>query len=766
MPQAEKERLIGPVFTPQRSIPELTSRAEKLHNSINHAEKLAQELGTNLDLTPKRIAARYDITNPTSDSFIDNTIRVGKTRNALRERTIPTLSSIQEHVQVVLNDAKEKEQRISQTTARIAEMDSKIAELHELKAKGILPKDIITAAIQKAQKEVADLQNLINPPKEELQPSTVDEIKKGPRKRDLKRIEITMPSGTIHRASGDRAQVIQLLIGNAKTVAELAQEVLKRDDKKAKGNISSYLSLINGYDAPENMCILTKEPEGNGKAYRYRLIAKPEEAPQPPETSQPQKKEAPFMHPVPVERLTAISMVMEGIPVEKITSLFGAMKNGQPFNSSQARRAIEMSINFIAVRRHMNLATEEELQMWSKMQEFTHLTDPKETRKAFNEYLLTYFKKKEGQKKSVDSPSKIDAFPPVEAFEQPSEALMDKEIIETPKTLSPKELATLAQLIKQHHGINIQAGTKLLPFTVPEEIIEICDEIIEEYKKVGQYENENDKPTSEIRIDALETVANAFTDDKEAIAFIEEHEPSAQTILFWLESERAYIFELLLLNANVQNTVNTKRLELIERGKKIVGLKNGALEALINRLEPPQPSEDIPVALGFKTDYEDEYDDEIMPEKFLQNFQTEDLFDELSDPPTIILEKNNKVTIIGSKIEKPIEGRFADMRNPIQELLRDIIKKPEFSAGLASYGQLTRAYPSLTASTINKLIENGNIKAQGKPEFAIFSPIDAAIGLYIHKNRNLSKAQLKNLKKVAQEEFEKIQLENDQSSTS
>lgn len=683
------------------SLPQLQNRIDRLQNATsNIATRFSQDFAKD----PGAHGALYDTSDRTSDSFVDNALRVGNAQNNLVEKTLPALIRLTKEAQSIHD---EKQQILLERAEKITTANKKIEQLKALEGKGMLPTGIANAAIHKLESEIAGLmegpfeETATSPTAPETQPVI-----------DVKDKEEKKPS----KSKKEMRDTVNRLIReeNGITTKELAQVLYGSSTIGKQRHAHYHITSAADHLAPDESLERIQEGAGRQRRIRFKIVSpkEPNLELQPTPSSEAQKKEAPFKQPIPKNRLQTLELILEGKSLSEIVGLFAdeRMKNGEPYKPTHIRWALQKNLNFLAIRRRIGKLTPEEADLWAKIM------------KAAGEN-ADYTSAKERFSHTINSFFKVKPQPPETLITQEPETIVTEKTEEAKKheNLTDKEMAVLAQLIKQHDGIPVQIDTKLVPFNIPGEILEICDEILKHYMESGSLQNEDDRPAEIVRKATLEKIGEKFAGEEIAMEFISNHNGPVQTLLYFLESEREYIFELLVHEVQVQNMVDTKRLTLLEHGERIVGLKNGALDALRKRLGLPEEPKVIPPVKQPKI-----------------------------SPAQATLPKKAE--------EKPVD-KFEDMRSLLNSLLKNVLQKPEFASGIVTTAQLSRAFPILTVTYLERLRENGNIKPQGIAGNTRYSAVDAVIGIYLAENRNLSKAQLRNIMKVAQEEFDRIQKE-------
>lgn len=191
------------------------------------------------------------------------------------------------------------------------------------------------------------------------------------------------------------------------------------------------------------------------------------------------------------------------------------------------------------------------------------------------------------QKNHSDEASQQEEKSTTDTLEQAQPSEQKKEI----KLLTAKEGAAVASLVKRYDGIEIVSYTgETITFKVPSEILTECKTVIAKYMETKNSEENDLRSAEQIRKDALETIIAHFENDETALSFVEAHNASLQPLLYWIEKERAYIFELFLHAVNMAGIYDSKMLRPTTIAR-VVKLENGAINALLQRVEGIKPRE-------------------------------------------------------------------------------------------------------------------------------------------------------------------------------
>lgn len=266
-----------------------------------------------------------------------------------------------------------------------------------------------------------------------------------------------------------------------------------------------------------------------------------------------------------------------------------------------------------------------------------------------------------------------------------------------------------------------------------------------------------DRSLEVLRSETLVKIADIFKSDEQALAFIDQHTGDIQEVLYWLEAEREYIFELLIHDVTITSAVNIKRDEVTTIAREMLGLNNGALEALRKRLAKLQPKpETAPLAQV------QEMADEVLlaPQVTPREIPKED--ESASTPivpdqkvvPVTTPDSETTVTAAHSRLEKAMPN----IREVILGLIVETQTKPEFSnPDFISGSQISRAYPRIKGRFLDVLVEEeviSLIPSRQRRSNKGFTHEDLVLAILIHDNQingPLRKALKKIVKEVREE---------------
>lgn len=349
-------------------------------------------------------------------------------------------------------------------------------------------------------------------------------------------------------------------------------------------------------------------------------------------------------------QISALKTLLSDASRDDVVQAMGNMRNGRPFTRSTVNRSLTTALAKLKQRIEKDVASEEEKNIWDGFSEqlpeshaftdvyshvrtklsekmgFLHTTSTDDTTQAVNPEppkpeitSMAIPEVKPEPKPVVQAKKPIDpeentatftrtarvtqpqrvpemtmAVPktaPVEAiikFPTPEVAhVVEKDV--DPKLLTAKEVARLAIITKNLHGVSLDFGSEKTTFNIPEDIQEVCKELLAGYKN-GDSEDMRDP--EKIATALIHKLHDAFTmDDKDQITFITQHPEAAQKVLEWFRTEQGYVFDLL--ESTIQlNPVIAKQL-LVSSAERTISLDKSVQSKIPQKIEVFPISEPI-----------------------------------------------------------------------------------------------------------------------------------------------------------------------------
>lgn len=213
----------------QSQLSQLQDKLSRINRAITKIDVVSQTIGTSA------FNRRLNLCDLRGEAFLDAAVCVGKIKEALEERTRPTL----------LSKREETEREIENFAGRISKAKEDVAKIRQLVQKGLLSKKVL----EKAYQELERIKSSIAPI--ETAPQSIQlKSEKVVKSERIERREVSLPDGYVVEIGGRyKPQLLERLVqsseDNPAHIEELSNLLYGFTDQKYRTRVSANISILN-----------------------------------------------------------------------------------------------------------------------------------------------------------------------------------------------------------------------------------------------------------------------------------------------------------------------------------------------------------------------------------------------------------------------------------------------------------------------------------------------------------------------------------------